>query len=98
MEMVVDLYLPAILYALGSVLLILLIVLTVKILQAMNKLNEILEDTYQKSQSLNGFFSIMDLITDKVSLLSDAVTERLTDAILNIFRKKAKKKAKNEEE
>lgn len=97
MEMLVELILPAILYTLGSVLLVVLIVMSIKFLKAINNINMILEDTYQKSQSLNGFFSVIDVVTDKVSLLTDTFTEKLTDLILNIFRKKAKKRANQKE-
>ena len=97
MEMLVELILPAILYTLGSVLIVVLIVISFKFLKAINNINRILEDTYQKSQSLNGFFNIIDVVTDKVSLLSDTFTEKITELILNMFRKKAKKKAKKSE-
>ena len=98
MEMLVELIMPLILYILGSILLVILIILSLKFLKAMNKLNSILEDTYKKTQSLNGFFSVIDTVTDKVALLSDTFSERITDLILNLFRKKAKKKYSKEVE
>lgn len=99
MELLVEIILPAILYILGSILLVVVIIISLKILKAINNINRILEDTYEKSQSLNGFFSIIDTVTDKVSSLSDTFTEKLTEMILALFKRKVKeKKNKNEEE
>ena len=40
--------------------------------------------------TLNGFFSIIDLVTDKVSILSDTVVSAVSTAICKIFKRKGK--------
>ena len=74
---------PIILYILTSVLVLVLIVLSIKLIYTIDKINAVIDDVSNKVKSLNGFFSVVDLITDKVALLSD----RTVDFVSNIFTK-----------
>lgn len=90
-------YFPIILYLLGSVLLVVLIVLGVKLIYTVNKTNEILDDVYNKTKSLNGFFHAIDSITDTVSTLSDSIVGSITNVLGKIIPKKKKKKKEIDE-
>ena len=72
---------PIILYTLTSILVLILIVLSIKIIYTIDKINAIVDDVNKKVKSLNGFFNVIDMITDKVALLSD----RTVDFISNLF-------------
>lgn len=85
-------YLPIILYLLGSVLLIILIILGVKLIYTINKMNVILDDAYNKANSLNTFFNAIDSITDMISTVSDSVVASVTNIIGKIFHKNKKRK------
>ena len=74
--------LPIILYILGSILLGILIVLGIKLINVMNKMEKVVDDINTKVSSLNGVFSIIDATTDKLALLSD----RMVDGISLIIR------------
>ncbi len=74
---------PIILCSLTSVLVIILIVLAVKLINTIDKINLIADDVQKKVESLNGFFSVIDLVTDKISIISD----RLVDVVSSIFTK-----------
>ena len=86
--------LPIILYLLGSILLGILIVLGIKLINVMNKMEKVVDDINTKVSSLNGVFSIIDATTDKLALLSD----RMVDSISLIIRKLSAKKKKNNKE
>ena len=86
--------LPIILYILGSILLGILIVLGIKLINVMNKMEQVVDDINTKVSSLNGVFSIIDATTDKLALLSD----RMVDSISLIIRKLFAKKKKNNKE
>jgi len=80
--------LPIILYILGSILLVVLIVLGIKLIVTMNKIENVVDDITMKVESLNGFFSIIDMTTDKLALISDKVVEGVTSIIRKIFNRK----------
>jgi len=82
---------PIILYTLTSILVLILIVLSIKIIYTIDKINAIVDDVNKKVKSLNGFFNVIDMITDKVALLSD----RTVDFISNLFTKVLSSRKKN---
>lgn len=83
-------FLPIILYLLGTVLLIILIILGLKLIYSVNKVNEILDDAYNKTKSLNGLFNAIDGVTDSLSNLSDSIVSNVTGIIGKIFNRKRK--------
>lgn len=80
--------LPMILYILGSILLIVLIILGIKLIITMNKIEKVVDDINGKVKSLNGLFSVIDFTTDKLANLSDKVVDTISSFIRKIFKKK----------
>lgn len=80
--------LPIILYVLGSILLVVLIILGIKLIITMNKIENVVDDINTKVKSLDGFFSIIDFTTDKLAMLSDRLVETIASLIKKIFRRK----------
>lgn len=80
--------LPMILYVLGSILLVVLIILGIKLIVTMNKIENVVDDINTKVKSLNGFFSIVDYATDKLALLSDRFVDVISSLIRKMFVKK----------
>ena len=80
--------LPLVLYFLGSILLVVLIILCVKLIVTMNKIENVVDDINGKVKSLNGFFSVIDFTTDKLALLSDRFVDTITSLIKKIFVRK----------
>ena len=68
---------------LSSILLVILIILGIKLIVTMNKIENVVDDINGKMKSLNGFFSIIDFTTDKLSL----ITERFVDAVSSLIRR-----------
>ena len=90
--------LPIILYILGGILWISLIILSIKLIKTINRMNKVVDDVEVKVKSLSKFFSAVDFITDTLSGLSDRIVEAITNSITNFFTKKRAKKKKEKEE
>ena len=97
MVLSLDKYLPILIYILLCVLIILLIIICIKVIRAMNKVELIIDDVDKKVKSLNGVFSVVDAVTDKLSLLTEVVSDSIVLFIKGIF-KKRKNKIENKEE
>ena len=90
-------FLPILLYILGSILLVVLIILGIKLIITMNKIEIVVDDITKKVKSLDGFFSIIDMTTDKLAMLSDKVVDAVSLFIKKVFKRK-EEKIKNEQE
>jgi len=89
--------LQVILYLLGSILLVVLIILGVKLIITMNKIENVVDDINVKVNKLNGLFSVIDVTTDRLALLSDKLVDGVSSVIRKLFsRKKGKETDENE--
>lgn len=86
-----------VLYVLGSILLVVLIILGIKLIVTMNKIENVVDDINKKVKSLDGLFSIIDMTTDKLAMLSDRVVDMITMVVKKVFRRKDDE-IKNEQE
>jgi len=84
--------LPILMYILGSILLVVLIILGIKLIQTIDKANMILDDLEQKSKSLNGIFSVVDNFSNAIAVVGDRVVDGVTGMISSFFHKRKKKK------
>ena len=93
-------FLPIVLYILGIILLVVLIILGIKLIRTINRTNDVLDDVYKKSKSLNGLFDTIDAITDTLANVSDNVVGLLSKLFSKIFsiKKKTSHKLKEEKE
>ena len=87
--------LTIVLYALGSILLVVLIILGIKLIITMNKIEGVVDDINNKVKTLDGFFSMIDFTTDKLAMLSDRFVVAVTSLIKKLFRRK-EEETKNE--
>lgn len=85
------------LYVLGSIFLVVLIILGVKLINTMNKINLMVDDINKKVSSLDNLFSIIDMTTDKLSLLSDRMIDGVTFVIKKLFGHKKRKEEEIDE-
>lgn len=97
MEQFLGAYLPILIYILLCILIVLLIIICVKVIKAMNRVEEIIDDVDKKVKSLNGIFSIVDNVTDKLSALTEVISDSVVLLFKSIF-KKNKKIERNEED
>lgn len=82
--------LPVVIYFLLIILLIICIVLGIRFIITMKKIESVVDDINDKVQSLNGLFNIIDFATSKVSSIIEGITGFITNKISGIFKKKKK--------
>ena len=90
--------LPVLLSILGSILLVVLIILGIKLIQTIDKANAILDDLEEKSKSLNGLFAVVDNISNGIAIVGDRVVDGVAGMVSSFFHKRKKRKTKKEEE
>ena len=83
--------LQVILYLLGSILLVVLIILGIKLIITMNKIELVVDDINGKVKKLNGLFSIIDVTTDRLAMLSDKVVDGVSLVIRKLFSRNKRK-------
>lgn len=90
-------FLPILIYFLLIIILIVGIILGIKFIRTLTKVEKVVDDVNEKVQSLNGFFHVIDFATDKIVSLSDKVVEGVSHLVSKLFFSR-KKKSKNIEE
>ena len=83
--------LPIILYILGSVLLVALIVLTIKLIATTDKINKLVDNITVKAETLDEAFNLVGMLTRKVSTITDRFVDGITVLIGKIFKGKEDK-------
>ena len=95
MEMLEEV-LPILVYFLGSILLVVLIILGIKLIQTVDRANSILDDLEEKAKSLNGFFNVIDSFSNTIAVVGDRIIDGVTGLISSFFHKRKKKKEEEE--
>ena len=90
-------YLPICIYILLIILLIVGIILGVRLIGTADRLNDLLDDTKGKVDSLNGLFNVIDFTTDKIAGFSDSIIN-LTSKLVSHIGNKKKKNYEEEED
>ena len=87
---------PVIIYVLGAILLIALIVVCIKILGTLKRVDKIIDDVEQKSSKIDGVFDLVANTTDTLSIISSKVFDFGIGFVSNLFSKKEKGNGKDE--
>lgn len=90
--------LPIIIYFLLIVLIIVAIIVGIKLMFTLNKVDALVDDVNKKVSSLDKVFEIIDFATDRMSMISEVVISFLTTGYKKLFGKKRTKKTKKEED
>ena len=85
-------YLQFLLYVLGAVLLGALIVLVIKLIYSVNKINMVLDNLERKIKTVDKAFSAVDRLVDSFSLATDKIVDGVANAISKVFSHKKNKK------
>ena len=88
-------FFPILMYILGSILLVCLIVLVMKLISTVDKTNIILDDVQGKIKSLDGLFNAIDRTSSTISSIGDRILDKVF-SITSKFRRK--KKVEKEED
>ena len=91
--------LPIIIYFLLIGLLIVGIVLGIKTIIALSKMEKVIDDVNEKMEKLNPIFSFIDFTSTKITSVADKIADLAGSAIGKLFsKKKSRKELKNEED
>lgn len=88
----VNVFLPVLMYSLLSVLIVVLIVLGIRLLETVNRVNKLLDDVEKKMDSMNGLFNVMDFVITKATVLTDTIASTIMGAVSNLVKKRKQKK------
>lgn len=89
--------LEIILYLLGSILLVTLIVLSVKLIKSIDRINLLLDSVEQKMKTVDQVFGVIDKVADTFAIFSDKMVDGLSGFISKLFtRRKKVEKIKEE--
>lgn len=91
-------YLQIVLYVLGAVLLGALIVLVIKLVYSVNRINSILDSVERKMKTVDKAFGAVDRIVDTFSAVTDRVVDGIASGISKVFSHKKKKNRINDDE
>ena len=90
-------FLEVMLYILSSILLVVLIILGIKMIITMNKIENVVDNITVKVNKLNGLFNVIDATTDKLSMVSDKMVDSISSLVSKIFERKKRKEDDNYE-
>lgn len=84
-------FLPIIIYILLIIILLIGIVLAIKCLITLDKVEKVVDNVNEKVKALDGLFHIIDTTTDRIVLITDKVIEGITSLIVSLFATKKPK-------
>ena len=87
--------LPIILYVLGAVLLVALIVLTIKLIYTVERVNVLLDGVERKMKTVDKIFGAVDNMADAFAALSDKIVDGIAGIINKVFGGRRKKRNKD---
>lgn len=82
--------LPIIIYFLLIILIIVGIILGIRAIQTLNRIDKVVDDVSDKVQTLNGLFNVIDFTTDKIVSVTDKVVDGVSGFIKRIFKRRQK--------
>ena len=77
--------LPIIIYLLLIILLIVAIILGIKLIGTINKVDALVEDITTKIKTLDKVFEIVDFATDRMTMITDVAINFITSGFKKIF-------------
>ena len=91
-------FLPIIIYALIIIILVVGIILGIKSIRTMKKVEKVVDNVNDKVESLNAVFNVIDFTTDKIASFTDKIVDGVTGMFGRLFTTKKKDTTKKTEE
>lgn len=88
---------PIIICFLLVILLVVAIILGIKLIITLQKVEDVVDDVSTKVKSLDKVFNIIDFATDRMSLITDTVTNFIVSTFKKLFNKNSKKEELEDE-
>ena len=90
--------LPVIIYMLLAIFLVVAIIIGIKVIFALNKIDALVDDVTAKVKTLDRVFKVIDFASDKVAALGESIVASVSTIFGKIFRKKIKEMEEDEDE
>ena len=84
----INTFLLMLLYLLGAALIVCLIILSIKLINTITRVNNILDNVDNKMAKLDKAFNLIDVVTDNMALISDKLVDGVSNLIRKMFNKK----------
>ena len=84
----INTFLLMLLYLLGAALIVCLIILSIKLINTITRVNNILDNVDNKMAKLDKAFNLIDVVTDNMALISDKIVDGVSNLIRKMFNKK----------
>ena len=91
-------FLPIVIYVLLIALLVIGIVLGIKTIITINKVEKVVDSISEKVESLNSIFSFIDWTTDHIASFTDRIVDTVSGIFGRLFLKGRKKKKEEDED
>ena len=91
-------FLPIIIYALIIIILVVGIILGIKSIRTMKKVEKVVDNVNDKVESLNAAFNVIDFTTDKIASFTDKIVDGVTGIFGRLFTSKKKDTTDDTEE
>ncbi len=85
-------------YCLLIILIVVAIIIGIKLIITLQKVNVLLEDVTKKVKTLDRAFEIVNTVNDKIALVGDAVVEFVGGAVKRVFKDRKNKKEEEDED
>ena len=90
-------FLPIVIYFLLIIILVVGIILGIRTIKALNKIEKVVDSVNEKVESLNGLFNAFDFAADKIAGFTDRIVDGIAFLGRRLFFGKKDKKRKEEE-
>ena len=92
-----NVFLPITLYIVGIATLIIIMVLGIKLIGVLDKVDRVVDNIEDKVNSLNVAFSIIDKATESITTIGNTVLGAVNNAVAKVFKKKDEDTDKEED-
>ncbi len=90
--------LPIIIYMLLIIFLVVAIIIGIKLVFALNKIDALVDDVTAKVKTLDRVFKVIDFASDKVAALGESIIASVGSVFGKLFKKKIKEMEEDEDE
>lgn len=90
--------LPIIIYMLLIIFLIVAIIIGIKLVFALNKIDALVDDVTAKVKTLDRVFKVIDFASDKITALGESIIASVGSVVGKVFKKKIKDMEEDEDE
>lgn len=94
----VNSFLLMVIYMLSSILLVILIILGIRLINTIAKVDRVMDQLEVRLKKFDNMFSVVDVVNDNMALISDKIVDAIVFCVKKIFGSKKRKEEDDYEE